>query len=323
MTIYDVFNGDADGICSLLQLRLQNPKESTLVTGVKRNINLLRGLSIEKGDELTILDVSLLKNRLELDNALAVGANVFYADHHQAGDIPEHPNLSVHINPSAEMCTGLIINEYLENKHLLWALTAAFGDNLIDRANNLGNDHAIQPKQLDLLKKLGTYINYNGYGSSLEDLFFHPAELYKILLAYTSPLDFIADNNPAFITLEEGYTSDLEQASNSTPIQHSATTAAFILPNQRWARRVSGVFGNDLANKHANRAHAVLTEQTNNDNKGYLVSIRAPLTNKINADTLASQFPTGGGRKGAAGINFLPEEKLTEFLQCLEAQYKT
>ena len=38
---YDVFNGDADGICALLQLRLAEPREAQLVTGVKRDINLL------------------------------------------------------------------------------------------------------------------------------------------------------------------------------------------------------------------------------------------------------------------------------------------
>ncbi len=42
MTTFDVFNGDADGICALLQLRLANPLESILVTGVKRDIRLLQ-----------------------------------------------------------------------------------------------------------------------------------------------------------------------------------------------------------------------------------------------------------------------------------------
>ncbi len=39
---YDVFNGDADGITALLQLRLAEPKSSTLVTGIKRDIKLLK-----------------------------------------------------------------------------------------------------------------------------------------------------------------------------------------------------------------------------------------------------------------------------------------
>ena len=47
---YDVFNGDADGIISLLQLRFYQPTESQLVTGVKRDIQLLDQLNIEPGD---------------------------------------------------------------------------------------------------------------------------------------------------------------------------------------------------------------------------------------------------------------------------------
>ena len=37
---FDVFNGDADGICSLLQLRLQQPADSQRVTessGISRS----------------------------------------------------------------------------------------------------------------------------------------------------------------------------------------------------------------------------------------------------------------------------------------------
>ena len=43
MSDYDVFNGDADGICALTQLRLAEPRPTaTLVTGVKRDIDLLQ-----------------------------------------------------------------------------------------------------------------------------------------------------------------------------------------------------------------------------------------------------------------------------------------
>ena len=38
---FDVFNGDADGLCALHQLRLVTPRASILVTGTKREINLL------------------------------------------------------------------------------------------------------------------------------------------------------------------------------------------------------------------------------------------------------------------------------------------
>ena len=35
MAFYDIFNGDADGICALHQLRLQDPRPTQLVTGAK------------------------------------------------------------------------------------------------------------------------------------------------------------------------------------------------------------------------------------------------------------------------------------------------
>ena len=88
MTHFDVFNGDADGICALHQLRLAEPRESELVTGVKRDINLVRRVAAKSGDSVTVLDISLDKNRDELKRVLNEGAAVQYFDHHFAGEIP-------------------------------------------------------------------------------------------------------------------------------------------------------------------------------------------------------------------------------------------
>ncbi|MBL4759360.1 MAG: DegT/DnrJ/EryC1/StrS family aminotransferase, partial [Mariprofundaceae bacterium] len=52
--IYDVFNGDADGLCALHQLRLAKPAESELVTGVKRDISLLKRMNAKAGDEIIL-----------------------------------------------------------------------------------------------------------------------------------------------------------------------------------------------------------------------------------------------------------------------------
>ncbi len=51
------------------------------------------------------------------------------------------------------------------------------------------------------------------------------------------------------------------------------------------------------------------------------VSIRAPLNKRQGADILARQFPTGGGRKGAAGINHLPVSDLPRFIDAMEKQF--
>jgi hypothetical protein len=162
-------------------------------------------------------------------------------------------------------------------------------------------------------------MNYNGYGSSLDDLHFAPADLYRHASAYSNPLDFMSDDNDNFGRLEEGYHSDMSGAKNADVLLENSVCAAYLLPDEKWARRVSGVYGNSLANETPSRAHAVLTERPDST---YLVSVRAPLDNKTHADELCMEFPTGGGRKAAAGINALPADMLSQFLQRLEETYR-
>ena len=57
-TYWDVFNGDADGICALLQLRLAEPRNSKLVTGIKRDIALLDRVEAQPDDQVTVLGPS-------------------------------------------------------------------------------------------------------------------------------------------------------------------------------------------------------------------------------------------------------------------------
>ncbi|MFT5576868.1 MAG: single-stranded DNA-specific DHH superfamily exonuclease [Bermanella sp.] len=311
MAAYDVFNGDADGICSLVQLRNAEAREAELITGVKRDIELLFQVKAEHGDQITVLDVSLDKNREALQSALAAGAEVFYSDHHFAGDIPESPKLTALINTAADVCTSLLINGHLNGQFAEWAVAGAFGDNLKASAVAAAKPLSLSVDQLTTLENLGIYINYNGYGSNLEDLHFHPADLYRQLAGYHSPFEFIKDNREAFEKLEQGYHSDMSAASAIGPKRASDEAAVFVLPNDAWARRVSGVYSNDLANGSPARAHAVLTHK---DNGNFLISVRAPLNNKQGADELCRQFPTGGGRAAAAGINDLPADALGQFI---------
>jgi len=315
---YDIFNGDADGICALIQLRLDQPLKSTLITGIKRDIHLLKKINAQAGDQLTVLDISMQKNIQQLNAFLASGAIIFYADHHQAGDIPQHLNLKALIDTSSDICTSLIINKQLEDQFPLWAITAAFGDNLHASAEYLANTTDVSTQDLELLKNLGTYINYNSYGSCLEDLHFSPDKLYLELASYASPLDFISNNHLIYQQLENGYLEDMHHAEQVRREYSSAKIAVFILPDHAWARRVSGVFSNDLANHYPDRAHSVLTYTPAGD---YQVSVRAPLNNKTHADELCASFKTGGGRKAAAGINHLPIAELATFITRFEQIY--
>ena len=314
----DVFNGDADGICALVQLRLAQPAQSRLVTGVKRDIQLLEHLPVQKNDQLTVLDISLKKNRTALDRILQQGATVFYVDHHESGDIPQHSNLKAIINTDANTCTSLLVDQHLGGKYRAWAVTAAFGDNLIDSAEQAAHTLSLSANQLKQLKDLGIYINYNGYGSSIADLYFPPDALFRELASYASPFDFMAGNSTVYQRLLTGYADDMEQARHIKPEYQTDAIGVYILPNEAWARRISGVFGNELANQNPARAHAVISY---NAQGGYQVSVRAPLTRKTGADELCSSFATGGGRKSAAGINHLPRDELSTFIAAFTKKY--
>jgi single-stranded DNA-specific DHH superfamily exonuclease len=307
----DVFNGDADGICALHQLRLAEPRDSILLTGVKRDINLLKRVEAEKGDKVTVLDISLDKNRESLIRLLDAGVEVIYFDHHFAGDIPVYNNLEAHIDTDANMCSSLLVNAYLGGTYLAWAVTAAFGDNLFSAAENAASPLKLTASQLEDLKLLGTCVNYNGYGASLDDLIYTPDALYRLIQPYPDPFDFI-QNEPGYQILLNGYYEDISQAKSLQPEFINETHGLYILPNAKWARRVSGVFANQLAQNKPNRAHAMLTQ---NANSGFVVSVRAPLDNKTGADELCRQFETGGGRKAAAGINHLPEADYERFMK--------
>lgn len=319
MAHYDIFNGDADGICSLIQLRLAAPKDSTVITGVKRDIKLLAKANLTDGDSATVLDISMEKNADALRAALEAGASVFYADHHRSGDIPDHPSLEAHINTAPTTCTGLIVDYYLNGQYREWAIVAAYGDNIIQVADEYCAQLGLSPEQQNQLLKLGTAMNYNGYGSTEQDLYYTPEALYRVACQYETPFDFIANESEVYETLTQGYDEDMAKGLSITPDQVTESAAMVTLPDERWARRVSGVLGNELANQHPSRAHAILTEVPGKVDH-FQISIRAPKSNPTGADVIATQFG-GGGRKNAAGINEIAKTDLAIFWDALVNAY--
>ncbi len=315
----DVFNGDADGLCALVQLRLANPQVSTLVTGVKRDIQLLDNLSVTEHDVVTVLDISLKKNYSGLVSILQQGARVLYVDHHEAGVVPQHPHLKTIINTEPTTCTSLLVDEYLKGQYRAWAVVAACGDNLLLQAEQLAKRIDISAAQFEQLKQLGICINYNAYGHSVADLHVAPDTLYQHLVQFASPLDFLLAKADIFGELQAGYAADFQIAQSIKPEYQDDKIGVYLLPDEAWARRINGVMGNDLANLNPQRAHAVLTY---NPCGAYQVSVRAPLATKQGADELCGLFKTGGGRKSAAGINHLPIDELTQFIDAFKEQYQ-
>lgn len=314
MPNFDVFNGDADGILSLVQLRLAEPRDAVLVTGRKRDIKLLSRVEPSKDDKVTVLDISMKSNAEDLRRILDQGAEVFYLDHHNAGDIPDHPGLNAVIDTSPEICTAMLVDEALDGDYRAWAVAAAFGDNFPELAKKKAEGLGLP---LEDLARLGLLVNYNGYGADLDDLHFNPEDLYRELVKYETPMAFLDAKTETYAALEAGYEEDLSVMSSGDVILETNSHYALVLPGIAASRRMSGVHGNALAQKFPKRAHAILTRQEG----GYLVSIRAPLSQRSGADELALQFETGGGRSAAAGINHLSEADLERFIALFSAHF--
>lgn len=310
MTHWDVFNGDADGLCSLHQLRLEFPLDSVLVTGVKRDVALLGRVPAHRGDSVTVLDVSVASNHAALSALLERGVAVQYFDHHFAGKPPAQPNLQATIDTSPDVCTGMLVDRYLEGRQRIWAVVAAFGDNLARPASALALSLRLNSGVQVALRELGENLAYNAYGDSEADLIMHPAELYRTISRYADPLRLLQQES-LLERIGAMRRDDLAKACEVEPECRLKRATVFILPDAAWSRRVRGAFGNHLANRFPGSAHAVLTR---NAQQGYTLSVRAPITKPIGADVLCRAFPSGGGRLAAAGINDLPPERLPELV---------
>lgn len=315
---FDVFNGDADGICSLHQLRLADPVgDAVLITGVKRDISLLSRIEDITKSNIAVFDVSMHTNRASLDRLLGSDNNILYIDHHFSGDIPGSSNLRHHIDPNPDTCTSLIVDSLLEGKFRLWAICGAFGDNLHKIANTIARNEGLDDAEISRLREVGELLNYNGYGAELKDLYFPPDELYRAVREYRNPFDFFTMSK-TLKTLKVGFDSDMDLALSQPEYKRCGDNVIYRFPYNPWARRVSGVFANLKARENPGGAHALITE---NRDHSLRISVRAPLNNKHNADTLCRSFPSGGGRAAAAGINALPPDLFDEFLKKFEQTY--
>ncbi|WP_280327567.1 acetyltransferase [Pseudomonas sp. BN102] len=313
------FNGDADGLCALQQLRLAGELDAAvrLVSGVKRDIALLQRVQAGAGERVTVLDVSHEENRADAARLLGAGARVRYFDHHFAGELPDHPGFESYIDTAADVCTSLLVDRFLEGRFHRWAVAAAFGDGMAGPARALAARHGLEEADICALEELGRLLNYNAYGDSLADLHFDPVLLAAELLPYDDPLDFVRHSS-SFARLREGYAADMAAAASLEPWYAGKGASLYRLPAEPWARRVSGVLANQLAARDPQRALGLLSARADGD---WTFSLRVPATASLEADAFCRGFATGGGRKRAAGINRLPAEALESFARRLLDSY--
>ena len=319
MADFDLFNGDADGIFSLLQLRQTDPRpDAERITGVKRDIKLFPRIAgrAGAGDRVTALDISMAKNMDGLRQVLSDGAEVLYVDHHQTGDIPDHDKLTVLTDQAKETCTAYLVDQRLNGVKAAWAVCGAYGDNFQGLAERIAADRGLD-LPMGRLRKLGELVNYNAYGTTVEDLHIHPSDLFALLLNYPGPVEFLEDEPAIFTTLSDGFEADWDIAQNARELDVSKAGQVLALPSGAASNRISGLFGNALVDEDPDQAFAVLTELPNGVQ--YRVSIRAPKERQTGSAALLAQKFGGGGRAAAAGIDDLSKSNLSQFI----AEFRT
>ena len=306
---YDVFNGDADGLCALHQLRLAEPRDAVLVTGAKRDIALLERVPPELAGEVCVLDISFDSNVDGLRALLGAGCKVRYFDHHAARQAFTHDQLEFHWDESAEACTSILVDRYLQGRYRGWAIAAAFGDNLDAVAQRMAQEEGMTVQQAEALQRLGTVLNYNAYGENVADLHIAPEALFRALQPHADPFDFISQA-AEYRVLVGGYREDAHRMDSLAPSWSEASGEVYVLPDAPWARRISGIFANRLAAGGAGRSFAVLSEQSSGC---FGVSVRSGKPEAAPAHRFCETFDSGGGRKLAGGVNRLPADQVEIF----------
>lgn len=324
MSHFEVFNGDADGLCALQQLRLARPAPhaaaATCVTGVKRDIRLLERVlgAARPDDSVTVLDIALEVNRAALEPLLERGVRVEWFDHHHPGPIPRHPLLTTRIDPREGVCTALLVDVHLGGRQGAWAAVGACGDNLLAEGRARMLELGLNAAERAELELLGICLNYNAYGDTLADLVIDPAALAALLHPCAHPLDFVRDQ-PVCRAIRAARAADLDQCASVQPSHVLVGGRMVVLPDAPWSRRMRGDLANQWANARPDLATAVLTP---NARGGYVVSVRAPLNRRHGADRLCRQFESGSGRPAAAGINHLDPAQIDSFAEAFDRAFR-
>ena len=311
---FDVCNGDADGLCAVVQWHLEDTRPAELVTGLKRELALLaRVVDAQAGDQVNVFDLSMQRNRADLLRLLDQGVHVRYFDHHASGGLPSHPGLESHVNEASDVCTSLLVDAHLGGAHRAWALVGAYGDNMAAAADRLDFGDGFEPGDRAGLRRLGELINYNAYGDDERDVCIPPRLLYPLMARYADPRDMMA-HEPIVEDIDAMRRSDLRQAARATVLWQGPAGSVHMLPDAPWSRRVLGCFANHLAGEASDLAHAVLRSGS----EGHVVSVRAPLAHPHGAHALCSRFG-GAGRARAAGIDSLGAGDLARFIAAFAA----
>jgi hypothetical protein len=275
----------------------------------------LRHCTDVKDSVFTVFDISLLSNADYMKPILSNGNSIKWFDHHEPGETELGDNFSIKVDADPNCCTNTLVDEYLNGLYRPWTICGMYGDNLHEQADKF--NPCFDESTMSQLKEVGETLNYNGYGNEELDLTVHPKDVYLDLKDYESPFEY-RKKSESYNKIYTQMKSDEAELGSSEILHESETGKVILLPNTRASIRYSGIYSNQQTTDNPDKAFAILTSV---DGGNYRISIRSPKTNPHGASKLALQFPTGGGREKAAGVNELPKSELNNFIEKFEEVY--
>lgn len=307
-----IFNGDADGIISQHITGLSGILPDRRITGLKREIQLLDRVADAENLDLYVFDINLDTNRPDLLRLLEIpSTRVHWYDHHEPKEIPDHPRLKTRIQNVRGTCTALLAHAAYPGADPRWAAMAAFGDNIPEAALALLHPLSLDAAETEALREAGELLNYNAYGEAPGDVLYAPLEVAERMAAFRDPIVFLRESG-LIEPLRRQLHEDEHKMGGLSPVDSLPGAALYTLPGEAWARRLGSTFANRAALADPGRAIAVLHPLQDGS---FQVSLRAPRGRKdaAPASALADEYPSGGGRALAAGINRLPAEQVDAF----------
>ena len=182
---------------------------------------------------------------------------------------PVHDGFAPHIDTDPETCTSLLVDRHLKGRFRLWAIAAAYGDNLAASAERLADAVPLSPPQRAQLRMLGEAVNYNAYGDSEADVRIHRRRCTAGSLTTTTR------SRPS--RMHRSCVNSTHCAALTRPRAQSTAAQGRAQRRDRCPTHPGAVASrgrSPTSSRCAIRsAHAVLKELANG---GYAVSIRAP-----------------------------------------------
>jgi hypothetical protein len=254
----DVCTGDADGLCSILQWRLHEPKLTSMVSGPLCVTDAIRNFQVFPGDEVLVCNLPLKFDPSTQSHASGRRATVQYLDcrAHDASACRLRKSAVSAASPTA--CTSQVVDHLLQGAFRGWAMVGAYGSHRQHWADAQATASGLGVGARNQLQCLGEVISYNAEVTHARHLYLEPAHLYAQLAHYQDPLEFMQAESLAD-ELDALRQADLRKAFALLPYWSDARASVYVLPDEDWASRVARQFQARLNGMNPERTFAVLS----------------------------------------------------------------